>query len=332
MTDSKLIQHIAAIDSLRGVAALSVCALHFSDDFLPETNLIGTIASFGGLGVQVFFVISGFLIPYSLYARRYTLGECWSFLCRRLKRLEPPYFACIALVIALNYLSSLSPGFRGKPSEVNLPQLLGHIAYLNSILHLGWLIDPFWTLAIEFQFYVFIALAFPLITHSSQPLRVTSVAVIAAAGVVFHGHSSLLTCWLPLFSIGIVTFQFLTGLLSTKLFIVLGFGTACGCFFTLGSLQTTAGLLTAAAILIFRSTPSGRFLRPIAFVGTISYSLYLIHVPIGGRIINLARRLPATKEYQYSAIAAALVISVAFAWLFWWLVERPSQRWAKGQK
>jgi peptidoglycan/LPS O-acetylase OafA/YrhL len=124
----------------------------------------------------------------------------------------------------------------------------------------------------------------------------------------------------------------MAGYLSAGQFVLLGIGVVGCCVFTLGSLQTTAGLLTAATILVFKSQDPGPLLKPVAFVGTISYSLYLIHVPVGGRVLNLARRLPATWEYQYLAVAAAFVVSIAFAWVFWRFVELPSQRWAKGQK
>jgi peptidoglycan/LPS O-acetylase OafA/YrhL len=62
----------------------------------------------------------------------------------------------------------------------------------------------------------------------------------------------------------------------------------------------------------------------------ISYSLYLVHVPIGGRIINLAGRLPESIEYRYPAIVVAFIVSIFGAYLFWRIVELPSQRWSKG--
>lgn len=69
--------------------------------------------------------------------------------------------------------------------------------------------------------------------------------------------------------------------------------------------------------------------RALEFLGKISYSLYLIHVPIGGRVINLTVKLTDNIYLSMLAVFAALAVSVAFAWLFFLVVEEPSIRWAK---
>ena len=159
---------VAVLGPMRGLAALSVCLFHFTNgvpDFLPDGDIVKQLGSFGFLGVQVFFVISGFVIPLSMRARGYQLGDVFTFMVRRLKRLEPPYFASILLVIALHLISSSVPGFKGEAFTLTWQQALARIAYLNAVLDLGWLSPVFWALAIEFQFYLFIALLFPLLNH-----------------------------------------------------------------------------------------------------------------------------------------------------------------------
>jgi peptidoglycan/LPS O-acetylase OafA/YrhL len=66
--------------------------------------------------------------------------------------------------------------------------------------------------------------------------------------------------------------------------------------------------------------------KVLVFLGFISYSLYLLHVPIGGRVINLAGRLPHTLPVELGAVTAAMAVSLIAAWLLYRLVERPSQR------
>ena len=89
---------------------MSVAVFHFSAALPSEVaRFIGT---FAWLGVDVFFVISGFVIPLSLHDRGYRPSHYPNFLLRRLLRLEPPYLVSIAMVILLEYLSSLAPGFR----------------------------------------------------------------------------------------------------------------------------------------------------------------------------------------------------------------------------
>lgn len=75
--------YLASLDVLRGTAALSVCLFHFTSGnraYLPSDDPVRTVGSFGWLGVEVFFTISGFVIPYSLDQRSYHLRDAPSFL------------------------------------------------------------------------------------------------------------------------------------------------------------------------------------------------------------------------------------------------------------
>ena len=91
--------HIAVIDTLRGIAALMVVIVHVS--MRLEPSWLTTIASYGQHGVILFFVISGFIIPYSLFKSNYTLRAMANFLWRRILRLNPPYYATLLLLLYL---------------------------------------------------------------------------------------------------------------------------------------------------------------------------------------------------------------------------------------
>lgn len=97
-------KHIPVLYHLRGLAATSVCLFHFSNGeggFLNAHDPIKQVGSFGWLGVEAFFVISGFVVPYSLHIRSrtsYRPSDAFDFIGRRLRRLEPPYLACILLL------------------------------------------------------------------------------------------------------------------------------------------------------------------------------------------------------------------------------------------
>ncbi|MGN6546188.1 MAG: acyltransferase family protein [Aureliella sp.] len=324
-------KHIAVLDPLRGLAALAVCIYHFTNgnsDFLVSGDPVKSLGSVGWLGVEAFFVISGFVVPYSMHCRGYRVSECLDFFFRRLKRLEPPYVIAILLVIALNWVSSLAPGFRGSPVEVTWPRLLAHFGYLNAFWGLGWLNPVFWTLAIEFQFYIFMAIAYPLLLHCRGWVRVLSVVVLVMVG--FGGFSpATLLHWLPLFLIGIVTCQWYVGGLSVFRYACLLGMIAAISWKTVGGPEALIGVFTALAICAGAARSVPRLAAPIAFLGPISYSLYLVHAPVGGRVINLATRLPESPGIRYVALLVAMLVSVAFAAVFWWLVERPSHRWAR---
>lgn len=327
--------HIPVLGHLRGLAALSVCLLRFSNwpkNYLPATDPIRLLGSFGWLGVEAFFVISGFVIPYSLHLRSYRYRDAPDFFLRRLKRLEPPYFACIALTLAVGLLASMAPGYRGEPLNISAPQLLAHIAYLNAILGYEWVNGVFWTLAIEFQFYIFMALCFPWLAHRKLSIRVVSilcVAVLGLIGPIGGGNSPFLPHWLPLFAIGMLTYLVYTHQVTRRMFVILLGPVMVTSCIIVGVPHTIVGSITAATILALGTRELPRVLTPFAFVGTISYSLYLVHTPIGSRVTNLATRLPETVFYRYSALVAAFAISIGCAYCFWYLIERPSHAWAK---
>jgi peptidoglycan/LPS O-acetylase OafA/YrhL len=324
--------HIPILDPLRGLAALAVCLFHFScgnPSYLPNDDVLKWLGSFAWLGVEAFFVISGFVIPYALSQRDYQLGDAPGFFWRRLKRLEPPYLICIALVIVLSFLSALAPGFRGNAPDLSWQRLLAHLGYLNAFLGYDWLNPVFWSLAIEFQFYLLIALYFPLINRGNSNIACLAMILFAALGLLGHANKALLIHWLPLFAIGIVTCQYFLGRISRGQFaVVLSFASWCTGY-VIGWPEMFAGLFTIAVLLLFKTRTLPRFFAPLSFAGTISYSIYLMHVPIGGRVINLASRLPDLAVYRYAGIATAFAASVFVAYWFWRWVEKPSQAWSK---
>jgi len=95
--------HIPVLDSLRGLAAISVCIYHFvvgPINFVKDENVLN-VFSYGKYGVQLFFVISGFIIPWSLHNKKYEIRNFFKFLFKRLARLEPPYLFSVLLVLLL---------------------------------------------------------------------------------------------------------------------------------------------------------------------------------------------------------------------------------------
>lgn len=321
-------ERITSIDALRGIAALGVCIFHITngnDAYLSDDNFLKAVGSYGWLGVEVFFVISGFIIPYSMYKGRYTINKIKTFLGKRISRIDPPYFFIILIVIALNYLSTLSPYYRGSGFEVDLRNLIFHIGYLNGIMDEPWLSPIFWTLAIEFQFYLFIALCFPLLIHSSGLIRYLLIISILASGFIFPS-SVFFFKYSALFVIGILIFYLHAKVSTVRNLVLPIFCVLVLCYVQLGFLPILAALGTLLMILLPIKV---RFLE---FLGMISYSLYLIHIPIGGRIINLSINF-VEQEFMRSLVSiGAIVFSIACAYLFFRLIEAPSIRLSKSIK
>lgn len=308
------------IDALRGLAALAVAWFHFSGNF-P--------GSFGRRGVEVFFVISGFVIPYSLARGGYRLRKDFpTFLLKRILRLDPPYITTVGLTVALWYASALTPGFAGEWPKISAPQLLSHLGYLNAFLGYPWLSPVFWTLAIEFQYYLLMAIAFPIFTSRIKGVRLLALLLLTASAASVLDQRDIFFHHGGLFALGILTFQKHIGLWPLRSFLailaVIAALTAC----TLGPLIAGVGAGTAILVGFGRVT---RW-RPLALLAALSYSFYLLHVPIGGRVINLGKRFAFGMPAQLAVILAAFAISFLAAYVMFRLVEQPAQRWSSSLK
>src|ERR1700750_1411309 len=126
---------LGAIDGLRGIAALAVACFHL--------NSHNVLFAHGWAGVEVFFVISGFIVPWSLDGAHYKIGLYGRFLLRRIVRLDPPYLAMVCVILALAFASRHTPGFAGSASFIGWPAVFGHLAFLNAFTGWPWLSPVF---------------------------------------------------------------------------------------------------------------------------------------------------------------------------------------------
>jgi peptidoglycan/LPS O-acetylase OafA/YrhL len=315
---------IPSLDVLRGIAALSVAWFHFTanNPGLPAGHPLRHTGSKGWLGVEIFFVISGFVIPLALHRVRYGLRDYGKFILRRVLRLDPPYLVAIAVTVALGYASAASPDYKGEPYHVTLIQLLLHLGYLNAFFEYPWINAVFWTLAIEFQFYLILGLIFPLLASSRPSIRMAVMVTLCAMAVavpadrfVFH--------YLFLFLLGIVTFQLNRKMVSRRFFLGAVAFFAAGTFVTLGGWIAAAGTITALTIAFWNVRSA-----VLQFFGAISYPVYLLHGPIGGRIINYGSRVPEIRAHPLLVLEMALLVTTAAAYLLHRFVERPARRWS----
>ena len=216
------------------------------------------------------------------------------------------------------------------PFEFSWGQFLAHLGYANALIGYSWYNPVFWTLAIEFQWYLLAALLYPLFTSLSAWKRWLVFAGFACLSYVITS-GSLLFHYLPVFALGVATFQYRAGLIrnSEYGFLLLAFAVISG--LVLGSKVGVTGLVTGLAISFLRLQQ-----RWLLTLGALSYSLYLLHVPIGGRVINLGARLPNSIWAKLATLGLAMMVSLGAAFLLWKFVERPALRWAgkisSGQK
>jgi peptidoglycan/LPS O-acetylase OafA/YrhL len=279
--------------------------------------------AYGWTGVEVFFVISGFVLPWSMYSAGYKWANYRTFLLKRIVRLDPPYLAAIAATIALAYVSSWMPGYRGMPPGISVARVAVHLAYLNVFFKYEWLNPVFWSLAIEFQYYLLIGLAFPLMIGGSGTGRRLVLLGLAALSLI-PAANSYLPHFVFLFIMGILSFQFRIKTIGLCEALCLLAGATLGSILVLGPIVSSVGLATSIAIMFFEWRNA-----ILVWLGDISYSLYLAHVPVGGRIINLGERFARNGASKTAFLSLAVAASIGAAYLMWRFVEKPSQRWAK---
>lgn len=206
-------------------------------------------------------------------------------------RLEPPYIISVLLVVCLWELSAQAPGFAGASPDWSLLQILSHIAYAIPLTSFDWLQPVYWTLAYEFVFYILAGLLFTVIGHldfNRWPLLAALVIIASLGG------------FLPplglLFIMGIAVFRRIA-LFEGRLKTILVLAASGGAMAILEhGLQASVGILTSLCILITASLNlTTRVWRPFLWLGTISHSLYLVHIPVGGRVVNLLGRFIPTR-------------------------------------
>ena len=316
-------QRIEIVDYLRGVASLSVCWFHMTNRY-PGESTIRASGAYGWLGVEVFFVISGFIICYALHKGRYKVGKHWAtFVKKRIIRIDPPYIVAAALVVFLWCLSAFIHQLEELHVDLSFMRIILHLGYLNAIFDYPWLNPVFWTLAIEFQFYLLLSVMFPLFSSTDRMTRTVGVASIFVLAFVFNSEVFVFK-YLCLFAVGIVTFQYLIGITHLKEYLLILGVSVVFLYLTLGLTICIVGTITALFIAFVRI----RKTKLLSFLGAISYSLYLVHIPTGGRVINRGLTFADTELEYFLVSLSGVLVSIFFAYLLFRFVEKPAQAWS----
>ena len=314
---------------MRGIAAMMVAYFHIArgnPNYLDTSNLFFQVGAYGWAGVEIFFVISGFIITYAMFHGGYKLTRVHKFLAKRLIRLEPPYIISIVLVMLLMYVSTLSPHYRGQPLNFDWWNIIGHLGYVNAFTGAKWLQDVYWSLAIEFEFYLGLALLYPLLVHKTKTISLCTMLALVGMTFVPAGESHVFQ-YLPFFCMGILLSLRMAKKYSNTEFSILFAIVAAICYYKFGHVLTGLGALTILVISFLKTVP-----KQLAWLGHISYSLYLLHIPIGGRIINISEVLIKNQNLRVVMVFVALAVTLICAHFFYKLVEKPFQNKSKSIK
>ncbi len=308
--------NIQSIQFLRGIAAFMVLVFHsiLAKNF-PTTYHVQEVSRYGHFGVSVFFVISGFIIPYSMFIKDYRISDIKSFFIKRLLRIEPPYVISIALILLLNYSNTWSAWYKGPPFTVDWLNVFSHLGYINTITRQPWLNDAYWTLGIEFEYYVILAFTYPLITHRNKAVLLGAYFLMLAASFI-HDEGQNIFSHLPLFLTGIALFLFRSKKISLYEFVFMTVA-ALAVLLRFGLPIFLFAVATLFCIQFIKRVP-----KAFLFLGTVSYSLYLTHNMVVTRLWGLFDRYaPGIGIWVRWVLCLALCVLVAY--IYYLLVEKP---------
>lgn len=304
-------RHLLALDHLRFFAASLVVAHHFSGfpDPASATNVMERIGTawirWGSTGVSLFLVLSGFLFVVICKDRQ---PDYWKFLANRALRIFPMLFVIMLLLMTAS---------RAEWSPIDLLRFVtlqvntGNptTGWGNDILPFG----PIWTIGVEFQFYLLFPLLLLILRRQGvKPLIMMTVAIIVfrallvarlGDGVYYNAYHTLLGR-LDQFLIGMLAGMlwlrrpdWFTRRVGAGLVLVSLLGLSCYLAAFKPSHLTTAigftveGLLWSAFLVGYAAAVrgEGRVVRALAALGDPTYSVYLLHLFVGGYVLHKAR-------------------------------------------
>ncbi|WP_068072784.1 acyltransferase family protein [Novosphingobium lentum] len=340
---------LVSVDAIRGIAALSVVMGHSLEEairLLPGSSAVRAGVSavvveycnFGRIGVVAFFLVSGYVIPFSFSHR----NPLRSFVIARFFRLYPAYWVSIAGAI----LIALILGSQRPPPAM----IAANITMIQAVLHQPNLIGVYWTLFYELVFYGLCFLAFTAKCLESPRYLLAVVIVLCLLGSLSAGarqaglaHEPPIGLFVFLAMMHLGTLARLSdrgdGAMATQcyrggLLIVL---LAAGPIVSVGFIQHASnermiadvtGLYAGLALfLLLRSRPAVAT-PETRFLGKISYSLYLFHPLCLVIAVAAATRIAAPFDAVFVVLAIPLG-AIAVAALVQHLVEAPANRWGK---
>ncbi|MEO6286572.1 MAG: acyltransferase [Dyadobacter sp.] len=329
--DARLVE----LDALRGLAALSVVLFHFTIN--DNAKLLGWEFSYGVTGVDIFFMISGFVIFLTVMKIR----RWQDFVVSRFARLYPAFWYCMFITLGFTVFS--------EPDFVSPFRIFANATMMPVYFGIEDLDGSYWTLLVEIIFYLWILVLF--ITNNIRNINKIGFITILSM-MLFHQFSAYyvdfyeftvkkvqLLNHFPLFFSGILFYQLKKGEKRTENIALLVFSLIASFYLhhkggrSQFHISATAHyLLLTSFHLLFGLFIMGKlsFLKfgPLLFLGKISYCLYLIHQYVGLHLISAF-----TDKLHlniYIALFLAFSICIAIAYLVNTFIEIPANRLIRG--
>ena len=318
---------LVGVDALRGLAAIAVCLFHW------EHIAFGTATAeqryrFALLGVELFFVISGFVIL--MVAER--ARSVPSFVIARAMRLYPAYLASVALTaVYVLWVGKYAVG-----------AVLVNLTMLQSFLDVPNITNPYWTLAFEISFYGLLTAV--LAGRALGRIERLALAWLAAAlayrflvpgplgfdpdrPLAQLGYILVAPQFAPFFIIGLMVYRLRAGQLCRTGAVALAAALVLTLFgradFALVPGPVYGLLACAAAAALWRASgplPRWPALAPLAWLGIVSYPLYLVHCTVANLCVTAGERFGLAAP---AAVGLSIPLSLGLGALLHYGLERP---------
>jgi peptidoglycan/LPS O-acetylase OafA/YrhL len=358
---------ISEIDGLRFIAIGTVVLFHINAN--PHIGAVSTNASYlerllllnvvtqGFHGVQLFFIISGFILAYP-FASHYLKGKSRvnlkQYFIRRVTRLEPPYMVCM-LGLFLIWIFWKDWNF-----TESFPHLAASLGYVHNITYGEESIinNVAWSLEIEIQFYLLVPLLAKLFSVSDKTLRRSLIVGIGLLTIIGHWYifesnprlSMSILNHLHFFLIGFLLADiFLIDWNETPkrlfkwdivsligwplLFVMWNFPDQKPSLFTFAESSPIETILYPVCafflyVAVFRGKLTNKILTIpwLTAIGGMCYTIYLLHNPVMGFIIRFTHPFLTFQSYSLTFIMQSLVLiplMLSVCGLFFLLIEKP---------
>ncbi len=331
-TTAKPAHRMVQVDALRGLAALAVVLFHYTTRFaelFPVAHAPPLWFASGYYGVNLFFIISGFVIFMTLEKT----ARPMDFVVSRFSRLFPAYWVAIFLTFSITH-------WLGLPDKlVSIGPAVANMLMVHGLFRIPHVDGVYWTLEVELLFYCGMFLLYRLHGLGRVHLFLYALLLLRVAYYVLENQWGISLPWtvfrllilqyVPWFALGISVYlgthrHDSASLRRTAFTGALALGTLWLC-----ESATVAGLavvFTSAVLLASKGLLVPLRFWPFVWLGTISYPLYLLHENIGWALLL---RLQALHVPMNLAIVLTLCASFLLASALTLWVEQPAMHWLR---
>ncbi|HYE52311.1 MAG TPA: acyltransferase [Azospirillaceae bacterium] len=337
-------ERIDGLTGLRAVAALWVVLYHLrevGDDRFLDLGPFDTLVRFGFLGVELFFVLSGFILMHvyrETFSDSLRGGDWANFLWLRVARLYPVHLVTLGMMLAL-YLAGLTL-FKVVPNNAYAytpVSLLHNLAMTHAWFPgVGSPNTPAWSISAEWFGYLLFPVLAMAVARSDRTLQ-AAMLVLSLVLAQALGDAHVLMRFITAFILGITLFELSRDRASESPLGPAGSlliaGALVASLYVIGDVVPALHVGLFGLLIVALRTPADWGARALSrplmvYLGEVSYSVYMVHwfvwsaVKRGGPKVGID---PASPLVQVAALAGILLLAVAT----YHLVEIPGRRWLR---